>query len=113
MVNENATFLSLTATAVTLTERGKQALRYCVEGTLFEALQMSAIGISAPCGKGFAVSAHADIRHEQLVFERQQSLALREREWEDRIEPLLPWSALIMRGLGVTIFAAAILAILI
>ncbi len=74
---------------------------------------MSAIGLSAPRGKGFAVSAYADIRHEHLVFERQQSLALRELEWEDRIQPLLPWSALIMRGLGWTIFAAAALAILI
>jgi hypothetical protein len=74
---------------------------------------MSAIGISAPRGKGFAVSAYADVRHEHLVFERQQSLMLREREWEDRIQPLLPWSALIMRGLGVAIFAAAILVILI
>ena len=74
---------------------------------------MSAIAISAPHGKGFAVSAHADIRHDRLVFERQQSLALREREWEDRVQPLLPWSALIMRGLGVTIFTAAILAMMI
>ena len=74
---------------------------------------MSAIGISAPRGKGFAVSAYADVRHEHLVFERQQSLMLREREWEDRVQPLLPWSAFIMRGLGVTIFAAAILAMMI
>jgi hypothetical protein len=74
---------------------------------------MSAIGISAPCGKGFAVSAYADVRHSHLCFERQQSQALRNMEWEGRIQPLLPWSALIMRGLGVTIFAGAILAILI
>lgn len=74
---------------------------------------MSAFGISAPREKDFAVSAHADFRHDHLVFERQQSLALREREWEDRVQPLLPWSALIMRGVGVTIFTAAILAILI
>jgi len=74
---------------------------------------MSAIGISAPRGKGFAVSAHADIRHDHLVFERQQSLVLREMEWEGRIQPLLPWSALIMRGVGVTIFATAILAMMI
>ena len=74
---------------------------------------MSAIGILAPRGKGCAVSAYADIRHDHLVFERQQSLTLREREWENRIEPLLPWSALIMRGLGVTILVAAILGILI
>jgi hypothetical protein len=91
-------------------ERPKPEPRYCTEGFTFEALQMSAIGISAPRGKGFAVSAHADVRHDHLVFERQQSLMLREREWEDRVQPLLPWSALIMRGVGVTIFAAAILA---
>jgi hypothetical protein len=80
---------------------------------LIEAFDMSAIGISAPRGKGFAVSASADIRHDHLVFERQQSLTLREMEWEDRVQPLLPWSALIMRALGVTIFAAAFLAMLI
>jgi hypothetical protein len=74
---------------------------------------MSAIGLPAPREKGFAVSAYADVRHEHLVFERQQSLMLREREWEGRVQPLLSWSALIMRGLGVTIFVAAILAILI
>ena len=48
-----------------------------------------------------------------MFFERQQSLALRDMEWEGRVQPLLPWSALIMRGLGVAIFACAILAILI
>lgn len=94
-------------------ERHKQASRYCSEATLSEALQMSAIGIPAPRGKGLAVSACADTRHEHLVFERQQSLALRQMEWEDRIQPPLCWSALIMRGLGATILAAAILGILI
>ncbi len=59
------------------------------------------------------VSATADVRHEHLYFERQQSLGLRQREWEHRAQPLLSWSALIMRGLGVIIFAAAFLAILI
>jgi hypothetical protein len=75
---------------------------------------MSAIGISAATrGKGFAISAYADIRHEQLFFERQQSLALRGMEWEGRIKPLTPWSALILRGLGVAVLASAILAMLI
>jgi len=69
--------------------------------------------MSAPRGKGFAISAYADVRHEQLFFERQQSLTLRNMEWEDRVEPLLPWSTLIVRGLGVVIFVAAFLAILI
>ncbi len=74
---------------------------------------MSAIGMSAPRGKGFAISAYADVGHSHLCFERQQSQALRNMEWEGRIQPLLPWRTLILRGLGVTIFAGAILAILI
>ena len=74
---------------------------------------MSAIGMSAPRGKGFAISAYADIRHEQMFFERQQSLALRGMEWEGRIKPMTSWSALILRGLGVAIIACAILAVLI
>jgi len=75
---------------------------------------MSAIGMSAaPRGKGFAISAYADIRHEQLFFERQQSLTLRNMEWEGRIRPMTSWSALILRGLGVAIVASAILAVLI
>ena len=74
---------------------------------------MSAIGMSASRGKGFAISAYADIRHEQLVFERQQSLALRNMEWEGRIRPMTSWSALILRGLGVAVLASAILAVLI
>ena len=47
------------------------------------------------------------------VVGRQQSLALRCREWEDRAEPLLPWSTMIVRGAGVMIFTSAVLAILI
>ena len=74
---------------------------------------MSAIGISAPRGKGFAISAYADVRHEQFFFERQQSLTLRSLEWEGRIRPMMSWSALIMRGLGVAILASAILAVLV
>ena len=74
---------------------------------------MSAIGSAAPSGKTFAISAYADIRHEHLCFERQQSLALRELEWEDRVEPMLPWSAVILRLLGATAIACAVLAILI
>jgi hypothetical protein len=74
---------------------------------------MSAIGMSASGGKTLALSAYAEIRHEHFFFERQQSLALREMEWEDRVQPLLPWSTLILRGLGIAIFAAAALAILI
>ena len=74
---------------------------------------MSAIGMSASRGKGFAPSVYADIGHGLLCFERQQSLKLRSMEWEGRVAPLLPWSTLIVRGLGVVIFASAFLAILI
>jgi hypothetical protein len=69
--------------------------------------------MSASRGKGFAVSAYADVRHEQLFFERQQSLTLKGMEWEGRVRPLASWSTLIARGLGVAILASAILAILI
>ena len=74
---------------------------------------MSAIGMSAPRGKTFAPSVYAEVGHGHLCFERQQSLKLRSMEWEDRARPLLPWSTLIMRGIGVVIFAAAFLTILI
>lgn len=74
---------------------------------------MSAIGLPRHAGKGFAISAYADIRHEHLRFERQQSQALKSMEWEGRVEPLTPWSTLIMRGFGVAVLASAILAVLI
>jgi len=38
---------------------------------------------------------------------------MRNMEWEGRVRPLLSWSTLIMRGLGVAVFASAMLAILI
>jgi hypothetical protein len=76
---------------------------------------MSAIGTAAgaPHGKTFAISAYADVRHDHLCFERQQSLALREMEWEGRLEPMLPWSALILRGVGALAIACAVLAMLV
>ena len=74
---------------------------------------MSAIGMPATRGKGFAISAYADIRHEHLVFERQQSLTMRNMEWENRVEPMTPWSTLIMRGLGLVTLASAFLAFII
>jgi hypothetical protein len=74
---------------------------------------MSALGISADnTVKRFAISAYADVRHEQLFFERQQSLAMRDLEWESRVEPLLPWSTLILRGVGAAVVASAALAML-
>ncbi|MEY4708654.1 MAG: hypothetical protein RJB58_2377 [Pseudomonadota bacterium] len=74
---------------------------------------MSAIGMPAPRGKGFAISAYADYRHDHLFFARQQSLQMREMDWEKGAEPLTPWSTLIMRGVGVAILSIAFLAIVI
>jgi hypothetical protein len=73
---------------------------------------MSAIGMSAPSGKRFVMSAYADYRHDHMVFARQQSLAMRDMDWEGRVEPMLPWSALIIRGVGVAVLSAASLAML-
>jgi hypothetical protein len=76
---------------------------------------MSAIGtaVGTPHGKRFAISAYADVRHDHLCFERQQSLTLRDMEWEGRLEPILPWSTLLLRGLGALAVACTVLAILI
>ncbi len=74
---------------------------------------MSAIGMSAPRGNKFAPSVFADYRHEQLFFERQQSQALRSMAWEGRVQPLLPWSTLILRGLGAVTLASLLLVFLI
>ena len=74
---------------------------------------MSAIGMSAPRGKNFVVSAYADYRHDHLFFARQQSASLRELDWEDRLKPLCPWSVLAMRAAGITVLAAAMLLMLI
>ena len=75
---------------------------------------MSAIGIfanSLSCPRTFTVSAAADVRHEQLFFERQQSLATRDLEWEVRAQPLLSWSTLILRGL-LTVAAALLVLVI-
>jgi hypothetical protein len=74
---------------------------------------MSAIGMPAPRGKGFAISAYADIRHEHLFFERQQSLTMRNMEWENRVQPMVPWSTLLIRWAGVATLATAFLALVI
>jgi hypothetical protein len=76
---------------------------------------MSAIGISNNLSRPrtLIVSASADVRHEQLFFERQQSLATRDLEWEVRAQPLLPWSALILRGLCAVLIACLVVAILV
>jgi hypothetical protein len=68
---------------------------------------MSAIGLIPD--KGFRMSAYADYRHDHLVFARQQSNALRELDWEDRIPPLKSWSSLLAPWLALAGLAAVIL----
>ena len=75
---------------------------------------MSALGISTGLSRPrtFVVSASADVRREQLFFERQQSLVTRGLEWEGRLQPPLSWSALILRALLTVVAACLVLAIL-
>ena len=72
----------------------------------------SAVG-SSPHGKSLAISAYADTKHAHLCFERQQSLAFRDLEWEDRVAPLVPWSTLLLRTLGGVAVVCAVLAMLV
>jgi hypothetical protein len=72
---------------------------------------MSAIGMPGP-QRSFVISA-SGYDHTQLFFERQQSLGLRGMEWEGRIKPLTPWSAIILRGAGAAVLVAAMAAMFI
>jgi hypothetical protein len=62
-------------------------------------------------GMAFApfIGAHADYRAEDYVFPRAQSPALREADWDERIHPLKPWSAIVALSLlGVASVATAL-----
>jgi hypothetical protein len=72
---------------------------------------MSAIGLSAPRARNFHVSACADWRQEQLVFARQQSLAMRQMDWEERAKPLKSWSSLMLPWAGACVLALGLLAL--
>lgn len=74
---------------------------------------MSAIGFSAPHARDFHVSACAEWRQDQMVFARQQSLAMREMAWESRIKPLRSWSSLVTPWAGAAMLALALLAVLV
>ena len=65
---------------------------------------MSAIGFP---GKGPFVMSACGYDHKSLFFERQQSLEMRGMAWEDRVQPLTPWSTLIARGAGAVAVVAA------
>jgi hypothetical protein len=65
---------------------------------------MSAIGM--PRSRNYVMSA-SGYNHSHLVFERQQSLEMREMEWEDRVKPLTSWSVLLIRSAGAFVLLAA------
>jgi hypothetical protein len=73
---------------------------------------MSAIGYSAPRARDFHISACADWRQEQLVFARQQSLAMRRMEWESRARPLKSWSSLMLPWAGAAMLALGLVTLL-
>jgi hypothetical protein len=51
------------------------------------------------------IGAHADYRREDFVFARQQSVALRQMEWESRLKPIKPWGSNLVANLAFEIFA--------
>ena len=70
---------------------------------------MSAIGLPRN-SRSFVISA-TGYQHNHLFFERQQSLEMRGMEWEDRVQPLTPWSAIIVRSAGALVLLAAMIAV--
>ena len=68
---------------------------------------MSAIGMPGN-GRNYVMSA-CGYNHSQLFFERQQSLEMRQMEWEGRLQPLTSWSSLLVRASGVIVLISAML----
>ena len=60
---------------------------------------------AAPRDDNSCIGAHADYRREDYVFPRQQSLAMRQLEWESRIKPIRPWGSNLVANLAFEIFA--------
>ncbi len=76
---------------------------------------MSAIGLSGGPIERLRpriISSHAEHRRSDFVFPRQQSLAMRDTPWGDRIKPLTSWSQIGTYG-AVMLVATALLATLI
>lgn len=69
---------------------------------------MSAIGVP-PNDRSFVMSA-CGYQHHRLMFERQQSQAMRYMEWEDRVQPLTPWSTILMRAAAALVLLGAMAA---
>jgi hypothetical protein len=55
--------------------------------------------------EAICIGAHADYRREDFVFARTQSLAMRAREWEDRLKPMRHWAPNFVANLAFEIFA--------
>jgi hypothetical protein len=51
------------------------------------------------------IGAHADYRREDYIFAREQSLVMREMEWERRTKPLKCWGSNMVANLAWAIFA--------
>lgn len=51
------------------------------------------------------IGAHADYRREDFIFARQQSIAMRQLEWENRLKPIRPWGSNLVANLAFEIFA--------
>jgi hypothetical protein len=83
------------------------------EGVPTQGSAMSAIGFTNPNPSRFGPSAHADYCRNHFHFERTQSNTMRQLEWEGRVQPILPWSKLILRSAGLALLAVILLSILI
>ena len=51
------------------------------------------------------IGAHADYSRNDYIFPRQQSLAMREMEWEGRLKPLRSWGGNVVANLAWAILA--------
>jgi hypothetical protein len=79
---------------------------------------MSAIGISnlraypAPPRKTAPriICAHADHRRADFIFQRTQSLTMRDAPWENRIRPMRSWSEISIYGFLLLLAATTLLA---
>ncbi len=54
---------------------------------------MSAIGLATPrfADKARLLSAHADYRRSDFIFDRTQSPAMRDLPWDGRLKPMRCW----------------------
>ena len=71
------------------------------------------LGVEGPDGAYERIATCAEWRQDQMVFARQQSLAMREMAWESRIKPLRSWSSLVTPWAGAAMLALALLAVLV